>query len=238
MGRSRARQALADQRVPADSPARMRDALLVLLGVTTGAADATAFERLGHAFASVVTGNLVLLGISAVRADGRLALGGGCALAGYALGVLIASSDRGREAAAGTWPAGTTRALILDLGLLIGFAVLWELAGAHPDRAVQIVLLAIVAAAMGAQTSAVRRMGQFSTTYLTGTLTGLLEALATGGWSDDQTRGLGIVLAVVAGAAAATAVVTYAHPWLPVLPLAPLAAVIIASRRLVEPTGR
>ncbi|MBV8219562.1 MAG: hypothetical protein JO325_13935 [Solirubrobacterales bacterium] len=33
-----------------------RDALLVLHAVTTCATDATAFERLGHTFASVITG--------------------------------------------------------------------------------------------------------------------------------------------------------------------------------------
>ena len=38
-----------------------RAARLILLAMATGATDATAFERLGHTFASVITGNLVLI---------------------------------------------------------------------------------------------------------------------------------------------------------------------------------
>ncbi|HET8980892.1 MAG TPA: hypothetical protein VFN87_22255 [Solirubrobacteraceae bacterium] len=39
-------------------------------------------------------GLLVLLGMSAVRPDGRLALFSGCALAGYGAGALIAAPRR------------------------------------------------------------------------------------------------------------------------------------------------
>jgi uncharacterized membrane protein YoaK (UPF0700 family) len=101
-----------------------RDTRLVLLAVTTGATDATAFERLGHTFASVITGNLVLLGVSAVAGDGRLALSAGVALAGYAIGVLVAAPRR-REPSdpAHEWPARTTLALAADLACLVVFAI-------------------------------------------------------------------------------------------------------------------
>src|SRR5436305_1890683 len=81
--------------------------------LTTGATDATAFERLGSAFASVVTGNLVLLGVSAARPDGRLALFAACALAGYAIGAFAAAPGRrppGERRP--VWPRATTLALI------------------------------------------------------------------------------------------------------------------------------
>jgi uncharacterized membrane protein YoaK (UPF0700 family) len=96
----------------ADDAQRIRDALLVVLAIATGATDATAFERLGHAFASVITGNLILLGISAVSRGGSSAQYAGCALAGYVLGVFLAAargdhSDR-------VWPLGATVALGLD----------------------------------------------------------------------------------------------------------------------------
>jgi len=42
-----------------------RDGLLVLLTLTTGAVDASCFLHLGHVFSSVVTGNLILLGVAA-----------------------------------------------------------------------------------------------------------------------------------------------------------------------------
>ena len=50
-----------------------RDLLVVLLTVTTGRVDATVFLHLGHVFASVITGTLVLLGVAAGTHDGALA---------------------------------------------------------------------------------------------------------------------------------------------------------------------
>lgn len=216
-----------------DDPTRVRDALLVWLAVTTGATDATAFVRLGHVFASVVTGNLVLLGVSGVQTDGFLALSSGCAIVGYALGVLVGSPRRRLSGGPRcVWPRATTRALELDLVLLVAFAVGWELDGLRPSRAVQIILLTIVATAMGTQSAAVRRMGAMSTTYLTSTTTGLIEALAARRWSGAETRGLGILVMAVAGAAAAVALILHAHRWLPAVQLVPLAAVLLAGRRL------
>jgi uncharacterized membrane protein YoaK (UPF0700 family) len=209
----------------------MRDGLLVVLAVATGATDATAFERLGHAFASVITGNLILLGVSAVSRGGTQAQFAGCALAGYVLGVFIAAPRR--EPDGRVWPLGATVALGLDLALLVAFAVGWEIVGGHPGRLMQIVLLSTAAGAMGVQSSAVRRLGQMSTTYLTSTLTGIVESLAGRRWSQSHARGLAIIVAAVAGAAAATALILYAGAWLPALQLLPLGAVLIASRRLL-----
>lgn len=183
----------------------------MLLALTTGATDATAFERLGHTFANVITGNLVLPGVSAVIGDGRLALSAGVALAGYAIGVLVAAprrrerSDRQPE-----WPASVTLTLAAALACLIVFAISWELAGAQPGRAAQALLLALAAVAMGIQSTAVRRLGPLSTTYLTSTVTGLLEALRAGRWTDEHLRSLGIVVMAFAGAAAATALIRWA----------------------------
>src|SRR5437660_11563014 len=127
---------------------RSRDGLLVLLALTTGATDATAFERLGHVFASVITGNLILLGISPVEADGRLALLSGCALVGYGLGV-IACAPRAMHAQEEDrlWPCGVTWVLVAELLLLVVFGVVWELAGPHPGHAAQALLLGAAGAA-------------------------------------------------------------------------------------------
>jgi len=214
---------------------RSRDILLILLAVVTGATDATAFERLGNAFASVITGNLVLMGVGAVRGDGRLALFSGCALAGYALGVVIAAPRRAEETGRkADWPVHATIALTVDLAFLIAFAVGWELTAGRPGRTMQVVLLAIAGTAMGVQSTAIRRLGQLSTTYLTSTLTGLLEALATFRLSDGHLRSVGILSMAVVGAAAGTALITYARPLLPLLQVGPLVIVILASRRLIR----
>lgn len=213
------------------TPERSRDLLLILLAVTTGATDAVAFERLGKVFASVITGNLVLLGISLASAEGKLTLFAGCALAGYCAGV-IAAAPRRHEGQDAVWPGGATLALSLDLALLALFAVGWELISERPGETVQLLLLVCCAAAMGVQSTAVRRLGQFSTTYLTSTLTGLLEALARLRWPEGSARSTGILAAALAGAAAATLLILHARPWLPALQLVPLAVVVAGSRRI------
>ena len=210
---------------------RPRDALLVLLAVTTGATDATAFERLGHTFASVITGNLVLLGVGAAHGDGRLALLSGVALAGYALGVTIAAPRR-TPSEDSEWPYGTTIALTGDLACLVVFGVGWEITNGRPGQTPQALLLALAAVAMGIQSTAVRRLGQLSTTYLTSTYTGLLEALVARRWSDEYARSLGILLMAFECAAAATGLILEARALVPALQVVPLATVIVLGRRL------
>ena len=56
-----------------------RDGLLVLLTLTTGAVDASSFLHLGNVFSSVITGNLVLLGLSAATLNASLSLHSGVA---------------------------------------------------------------------------------------------------------------------------------------------------------------
>ena len=218
--------------MPADELQRMRDVLLVILAVATGATDATAFEQVGHVFASVVTGNLILLGVSAVGGAGPLALFAGCALVGFGLGVVVAAPRGERDER--VWPAAATRVLRFDFALLAAFAVGWVIVDGRPSRSMQIVLLALSSGAMGTQSSAVRRLGHVSTTYLTNTLTGLVESVGARRWSQTERRSLAVILAAVAGAAAATALLRHARLWLPSLQLLPLLVVLVGSRRLMR----
>ena len=129
-----------DRPVPgaSTSPERIRDLPLVTLGVAAGATDAMSFEGLGHVFAGVVTGNLLLLGIGGVRHDGSLALLAGCAIVGYVAGVLVASprgcQNKGEDRRA--WPVGVTVALAMAGVLLLAFTVAWEATGGHPGHEV------------------------------------------------------------------------------------------------------
>jgi uncharacterized membrane protein YoaK (UPF0700 family) len=214
---------------------RTRDVLLILLALTTGATDATAFERLGHVFASVITGNLILLGVSAAHGDGRLALFAGCALVGYALGVIAAAPRHARQHAAGGWPPSATAALRFELALLAILALGWELSGGRPGETAQVLLVALASAAMGVQSTAVRRIGQISTTYLTSTLTGLFEDLVIRRRSESQPRSIGILAMALVGAAAATGLIIKAHVLLPLLQLVPLTTVVLVSRGLKTP---
>jgi uncharacterized membrane protein YoaK (UPF0700 family) len=226
---------LSGQSTPMASSYRFRDVLALLLAVTAGATDATAVLRLGHVFASVITGNLVLLGVGGTMRNGRLSLFAGCTLGAYALGVILAAPRRAENDEEGrpVWPASTTLALGAELALLIAFTVVWQIDGRAPARGAQLVMLGLCAAAMGVQSTSVRRLGAISTTYLTSTLVGLLEAVVVRRWAEPQTRSLGILLALTAGAAAAAALVSHARSWLPVAQLLPLVIVVLASMRLI-----
>jgi uncharacterized membrane protein YoaK (UPF0700 family) len=211
--------------------------LLVLLGSLTGVCDATAFVRLGNVFASVITGNLVVLGVSAARGNGADLVNAVCALGGYALGALaaapaarVAAQRAGQDDEPGTWPRLMRARLAAEAGLLVIFAILWELQP-QPGRGVRLAMLVLLACAMGVQSVAVRRLGSVSTTYLTGTLTSLLEAVRSRQWSADRSRDLAILIAVVAGAAFALAVIDHARAALPAVQLGLLAIVLTGSRR-------
>jgi len=220
----------------------------VLLTIGTGGTDVLSLTRLGGVFASVMTGNLVLLGLAAARASADLAAHTGVAIGGYVLGVavgarVIALAPQRRRAAgqrgAGPegWPAMVTAALVLELVLLAVFAAGWELAGPHPAGAGQYLLLVTATVAMGIQSAAVRGFGrgEYATTYLTGTLTSLIAGLVTPGtrrW--PGWRQPGALLALAAGALVNGILVAHAPAAVPAVIIAPLCVVLAlreAARR-------
>src|SRR3954463_2916464 len=95
---------------------RLRQTLVVTLAVVSGATDAIGLLALGGAFTSVMTGNMVLLGVSVASGDGRLAASSGLAIlafcAGAALGARLAGSPRSGD---GLWPRPVTVALAVEL---------------------------------------------------------------------------------------------------------------------------
>lgn len=215
--------------------ARARDALVVLLTLTAGAVDAVTFVRLGNVFSSVITGNLALLGIAAGRRDGALARNGGLALAGYAVGVLAAMPiARAPERGQPHWPMRVTLTLSLELAVLAAFSGLWLASGTHRGTAARLALLMVAAAAMGMQSTAVRRLGQMSSTYLTSTLTGVVSAFAVGRMPSDWQRSTGVLAAMVAGAAFGALAAVESPGWVPAAVLIPIAAVVAVSLALTR----
>ncbi len=211
-------------------PGVARDSLLVLLTLTTGAVDASCFLHLGNVFSSVITGNLVVLAIAAATQDPSLALHSGVALAGYCAGVIIAAPIAAKRADDETvWPASVTATLLAEFGALASFSVGWEITGGRPGGTNQLLLIAALAVAMGMQSTAVRNLGGMSTTYLTGTLTSVVVGLVTHERPPGFARSVGVLAAIVPGAAAGSFAAQYAPAWLPVVIMAPLAAVMIAS---------
>jgi uncharacterized membrane protein YoaK (UPF0700 family) len=207
-----------------------RDSLVVLLTLTTGAVDVTSFLALGNVFSSVVTGDMVLLGAAAGTGRPELAVHSGVALAGYLAGVAAgAPLAARRQHGTGAWPPSVTVTLVAELVILVAFSVGWELAGTRPSGGGQLALVAVLAAAMGLQAAAVRRLGQMSTTYLTSTLTALIAGLVTGSKPDGMARSLGVLATLITGAIAASILLEEARAWLPLVILLPLGLVIVAS---------
>jgi uncharacterized membrane protein YoaK (UPF0700 family) len=211
-------------------PAASRDYRVVLLTLTSGAVNAVSFLALGKVFSSVITGNLVLLGVAATSHSPSEALHAGVATAGYAAGVLIGAPLAARRSRkADTWPASVTATLGAELFVLTGFCVGWELSHGSPHDGGQLTLLIAAAAAMGMQSAAVRRLGQMSSTYLTSTLLGVLAGLAGGGRPEGLGRSIGVLVTVVVGALAGGVLAKSAYAWLPVAVLLPLVVVVAGS---------
>ncbi|MGN6172719.1 MAG: YoaK family protein [Streptosporangiaceae bacterium] len=208
----------------------VRDGLLVLLTLTTGAVDASCFLHLGNVFSSVITGNLVLLGVAAATQSASLAIHSGVALAGYSAGVLIGAPIATRRARGGeTWPLSVSVTLVAEFCVLAAFSVGWELTGGRPGSTAQVLLIAALAVAMGIQSAAVRQLGGMSTTYLTGTLTAVVTELVTRDRGPGFARSVGVLAAIVSGAAVGGLVAEHAPAWLPAAIMTPLAVVVIAS---------
>jgi uncharacterized membrane protein YoaK (UPF0700 family) len=224
-------------------PAAARDYRVVLLTITSGAVNAVSFLALGKVFSSVITGNLVLLGVAATTHSAPEALHAGLGIAGYAAGILVAAPLAARRSEqVGAWPASVTATLAAEFVVLAGFCIGWELSGGSPRDGGQVALLIAAAAAMGMQSAAVRHLGQMSSTYLTSTLLGVLADLATRTRPEGLGRSLGALAAVVVGALAGGILARSAHVWLPVALLLPLAVVVAgsvaASRRAARTRGR
>jgi uncharacterized membrane protein YoaK (UPF0700 family) len=206
--------------------------LLVLLAVNSGATDAVGFVALGGAFTSVMTGNMVLIGLSAAKADGAVALRSALAIVLFMAGCLIGSRIAGQPAQDDPlWPSQVTRALWIELAAFAVYAIGWWVTGSHPTGGVQLVLLGANAVALGVQSSAVLRFGVsgLSTTYMTGTLTTMMAALATGRHPRQVLPSAQIITGLIVGAAVATLLAIYVPVIAPLLQLVLVLGVIVTA---------
>jgi uncharacterized membrane protein YoaK (UPF0700 family) len=232
--------------------ARALGVVAVLLTFASGASDVASFTRLGNVFTSVMTGNMAVFGLSLARGSLSLALHTLLAVCGYVLGVVAGTRllwfrakpgtrDRGSgDAGRGDdWPRlrlALAAEFVLYLGVLIG----WEATGAQPSGVPQYVLLALAAGAMGIQSAAVNQMGlgNVSTTYLTGTLTGLVSAIARRDSKPVGWRRQSVLLGLLAGATLAGLCVAYAAAVVPLLPLLMIGTTaVLLSRRPLRAFG-
>jgi uncharacterized membrane protein YoaK (UPF0700 family) len=257
-----------------DSPQQQRILTLIAIALTfaSGATDVASYTRLGNVFTSVMTGNIVLLGLAVARHSLTLASHTLVSIAGYITGVaggtriahgfraagaatdsgaagseaagseaagavakgggwVIGGADAEEERASGL-PGHVGWALLAELILLCGLTVGWEIDGASPAGWAQFCLLATAATAMGVQSSTVKYMGlsEVSTTYLTGTLTGLVSSLVNPKQATQyRGRRFGVLIGLATGAALSGLLVATAADAVPALPLAALATCIFLA---------
>jgi uncharacterized membrane protein YoaK (UPF0700 family) len=193
-------------RTPSATGNRARaHARVALIALTAGTAslDVTAFFRLGGVFASVMTSNLVFVGVAVVKTEA--AFGARCAVAilsyivGVGLGSVIAPPS-GHENRLGTRPLS--------------------------------LLLAGIALAMGSQSAAARQLGNpnAGTTYLTGTLTSLISSLA--GRRRPDAESVAVLIALLVGAGGGAALLDAAPVTVPLLALAGVGTTVALSWHL------
>jgi uncharacterized membrane protein YoaK (UPF0700 family) len=216
-----------------------RDALVVLLTAAAGATNVLSLTALGGVPASIMTANLVLVGLSITHHEGALGWHAGAALAGFIVAVFLTSrlirahDNDDVDAERPVWPRPVTVAIAAEAVPLIGVAVAWGLAAGRPTGATQLTMCTAAAVVMGIQSAAVRALGVagLSSTFFTGTLTDTVRDLTGPGplrWS----AGASGLVALVAGAAAQGAVLTYGPQRLgPLLPLVLVCCVAALSLR-------
>jgi uncharacterized membrane protein YoaK (UPF0700 family) len=211
---------------------RLRQTLVVTLAVVSGATDAIGLLSLGGAFTSVMTGNLVILGLSASSADGALAIASGGAILAFCAGAALGARVAGNPVTGDRiWPRPVTLGLAVELVFMAAYAIGWWVTGGEPGSGAGLAMLLCTAAALGIQSSTVQRFGVsgMSTTYLTGTLTTVVIRLASGRGVREVWHSIEILLGLVAGAAAGAGLILLAPMLAPVLQLAALAAVIVTA---------
>lgn len=206
--------------------------MVTLLCIVSGSLDAISFLALGEAFASVMTGNIVFMGVAAGTQNAELALFCGIAIVGYIVGVAFGSwlvSRWTTESTGEVWPAQVTKTMYVQLVILLVASTVWLALAGEVSHHVGMIFLAVAAGVMGVQGSAVRGLGvRVSTTYMTGALTTLLEAIVTrrpfSGTESAAARGL---LALATGALLGSLVLTHLRPAALLVPTISLAIVLL-----------
>jgi uncharacterized membrane protein YoaK (UPF0700 family) len=160
-----------------------------LIGLTAAAGwlDALAFLYLGKVFISFMSGNVLFVGIGIGGGDGGRAVRAAAVLAAFLAGAAAGARLTGSRIVPGARsPLGRT--LLLELGLLATFAVLWLVAG-DPARhtAEAFALLVVGSGAMGLQAAIALafHLPNVATVAITATLAQLAALV---GWREREGR--------------------------------------------------
>jgi uncharacterized membrane protein YoaK (UPF0700 family) len=206
-------------------------AVAAALTFGTGAIDVTTLTHLHGVFASVITGNLMFTGLGIAHGDAALVAHTAAAIGGFMIGVAAGTRLTGiRDPDGPRWPLSVTAALGVEFMLLCGFTICWLATGAAPTGRAELGLLATAAVSMGLQSAAMRGLGvTVATTYLTGTLAGVIAALAGSPRSRGDRAGVAALIAAVVGALCAGVLLSKVPAAAPLLSVTPLAVVLAAA---------
>ncbi|MCY1140821.1 YoaK family protein [Actinoplanes sp. Pm04-4] len=217
---------------PATPVAQARPAVAVVLSFAAGATDAFAFLQLGGIFTANMTGNLILVGLFQRPGYTTTLIGATVAVIVFALVAYLGF----RLTLSRVGPSRGAR-LLLITATVVQVAVLagYALTDRPLERALLCVFIALSSVAMACQTvigRTIEARSGVTTTFVTGTLTSLMQNLANGKRDFRTVRTLSIVALVGGALSGALAVAT--DPLLgAALPLVPslVALALLATRR-------
>lgn len=224
-------------RTPSRPSTNNTDPLLVVLTVAAAATDAISYLGLGHVFPANMTGNTALLRLSLATGDPAAASRSATALGAFVLAALLVGAARPEEGRS----RGVLSALTVELALLVGAPAWWLTLPARPVDGPRYGLIALVGAAMGTQSAAIRSAGVtgVSTTYITGTwvaMSGAIGARLRGGGAPrfaglPLRRQVGVVLGYPVAAFTAAAIFMYWHAGAVLIPVSAQPLVILLLSR-------
>jgi uncharacterized membrane protein YoaK (UPF0700 family) len=184
-----------------------RVAIVLALTLATGAVDAVSYFSLDHVFTANMSGNMALLGIGVSTSLNDVA-GNVYAFGGFVVGsILVGRFLRWRSSGGGTLRIAAY-ALAVQLALMLALVVVLVAVDVHVHSEWRFMVCAVLAAAMAVQTGIARHLAvaDVNTTVATMTLHDLSAASRlAGGGSERWRRRAGVILALLFGAAAGTA---------------------------------
>jgi uncharacterized membrane protein YoaK (UPF0700 family) len=215
---------------------RIRDVLLGVLAFAAGSIDVLSWLALGKVFSAFMTGNVVFLAAGLFAHQSELSLHAAVALCAFGVGAWATAWVMPREDAGVLWPARVTAGLIACALAQLVVWILWLTVGGHPGSTLM-VLLAIVAFAMGIQTAAVVALGVHAvfTTAVTATWTVLVGDAAHWSATATERRRLTLVLGgTLLGALIGALLLAHLRLWMPLLPVLLTTGVAVAAHHTVE----
>jgi len=211
-----------------------RNAFVIVLALVSGFVDALSYVSLGEIFTANMTGNVVLLGVAVAQRNGlRIGLAA-TALTGFIAGVFTGTRMAGVPPDDDVpFSPPVSRVLVVEFCVLLVFLAGWDATRTHPAGAVLALLVLCSGLAMGLQTAAARKinLANIATTYVTGTLAGVVADVAMRTHTAIGAR-IAAIAALFAGAAIAVLLLPHARSLVPACPLVVIGALLVTAGRV------